>query len=222
MPLDRFRGQSFTAGAHAVGRRPSYLRGPPKKRVCWRRSSKRIGRERRIVNLFRKGGTMNRIGLVVLAVFAGVLVFGVDARAEMEKSGKYTGKFTFSSTTLRMREAEKDRVFRLAENEGVFLNDAGKGFLHGASTICPVFGVITKAGFTGNGTCVLTDTDGDKAFLDWNCTPRSGGGCEGPFQWTGGTGKYLGLKGSNWFVSYPFIKGTNQGIVDWKGEWQLP
>jgi len=165
---------------------------------------------------------MNRILLVALAVFAVIPLLGADAEAQIEKSGKYTGKYAVSANVLKIREVDKDVFFYLAENGGVFLNDAGKGFLHGASTICPVFGVITKEGFTGNGTCVLTDNDGHKAFLVWDCKPRAGGGCEGPFRWTGGTGKYQGLKGDNWFVGYPNIAGTNEFIVDWKGEWRLP
>ncbi len=78
-----------------------------------------------------KGETMNRIGLVVLPVFAAVLLLGADVDAQMEKSGKYTGKYTFSANIFKNREVEKDHFFYLAENEGIFMNDAGKGFLHG-------------------------------------------------------------------------------------------
>ncbi len=63
----------------------------------------------------------------------------------------------FSANIFKNREVEKDHFFYLAENEGVFMNDAGEGFLHGTSAICPVFGVITKDGFTGDGSWVLTD-----------------------------------------------------------------
>ena len=46
-------------------------------------------------------------------------------------------------------------------------------------------------------TALLTDKDGDKAFLVWkgkDTSPNVGGG---DFQWTGGTGKYSGIKGNN-------------------------
>jgi hypothetical protein len=166
---------------------------------------------------------MTRVFATMLVAVVAVTILGTSAEAQqLAKSGKYSGKYLFTANVLKNREVEKDHFFYLAENEGIFMNDAGEGFLHGSSSICPVFGVITKAGFAGNGTCVLTDTDGDKAFLAWNCALNPGGNCAGPFQWTGGTGKYQGLKGNNSFIAHGFIDGTNQEIVDWKGEWQLP
>jgi hypothetical protein len=37
-------------------------------------------------------------------------------------------------------------------------------------------GEATKAGFIGNGWCVMTDQSGDKAFLVWKCGPLDGCG----------------------------------------------
>ena len=161
---------------------------------------------------------------VWIAVFAFAVALFLEAGAEAQqlpKSGKYTGKYLNSATVYKLIELEKDHSFVQELVEGVFLNDLGEGFLHGAGTTCPVIGEVTKAGFTGNGWCVMTDQSGDKAFLVWKCGPLDGGGCEGDFQWTGGTGKFVGLKGNNWFAAHP-IANTNQEIVQWKGEWQLP
>ena len=145
-----------------------------------------------------------------------------DAQAQLAKNGTYTGKYVFSENVLKAREVEKDRIFLLSENLGIFLNDAGEGFLHATSAICQVFGVVKAGRFTGNGSCVFTDKDGHKAFSLWSCTPMPGADCAGTSEWAGGTGKYQGLKGKNTFVSYPAIGGTTEAIVDWKGEWRLP
>ena len=72
-----------------------------------------------------------------------------------------------------------------------------------------------------HGYCIITDKDGDKAFLTWkgkDTSPNVGGG---DFQWTGGTGKYSGLKGNNTY-RYTVISTTPAAWVIWEGEWQLP
>ncbi len=161
------------------------------------------------------------ICMAVLA-FAVVLFLGASTEAQqLPKSGKFTGKYPLSVTVFKFIELEKDHAFIQQISEGVFLNDAGEGFLHGAATVCPIIGEITKAGFSGNGWCVVTDASGDKAYNVWKCGPLPGGGCEGDFQWTGGTGKFVGLKGNGW-TDVRLIANTNQGIAQWKGEWELP
>src|SRR5207253_7788020 len=59
------------------------------------------------------------------------------------------------------------------------------------------------------GYCIATDRDGDKAFLVFKCTAQPGARCEGDFQWTGGTGKYVGLRGNNSFNGGPIPKTTS-------------
>ena len=46
-------------------------------------------------------------------------------------------------------------------------------------------------------------------------------GLNGDYQWTGGTGKYTGMKGNNTF-SATGIGSTSEGRGLLKGEWQLP
>jgi hypothetical protein len=77
----------------------------------------------------------------------------------------------------------------------------------------------TPWGGQAHGYCTVTDEDGDKAFLIWQCKgqPR----CEGDFQWTGGTGKYTGLKGHTNFTGIP-IGSTASGYSLFKGNWQVP
>ena len=76
-------------------------------------------------------------------------------------------------------------------------NDAGSGFMHGTAWVCPGMNDLLKGvSLASQGYCIVTDKDGDKAFVAWKgrkeTEPNKGGG---DFQWTGGTGKYTGLKG---------------------------
>ena len=76
--------------------------------------------------------------------FAVALFLGAGAEAQqLPKSGKYTGKYLNSATVYKLIELEKDHSFVQELVEGVFLNDLGEGFLHGAGTTCPVIGEVT-------------------------------------------------------------------------------
>ena len=70
------------------------------------------------------------------------------------------------------------------------------------------------------GVCILTDLEGDKAYTTWQCagTPGPGGRCPGTWEWTGGTGKYKEIKGSNTFVGVTSVNwpdGTASGYATW-------
>ena len=53
------------------------------------------------------------------------------------------------------------------------------------------------------------------------CNGAFPGPCNGTFQWTGGTGKYTGIKGSNKFYGVT-IAPTASGYSVWEGSWELP
>ena len=72
------------------------------------------------------------------------------------------------------------------------------------------------------------DKDNDKALLKWSCSNGSAtkhsDRCEGTFDWIGGTGKYVGLRGHSVFDGAVTAQGPLGSIGDanWKGEWELP
>jgi hypothetical protein len=72
---------------------------------------------------------------------------------------------------------------------------------------------------SGHGYCIVTDKDGDKAFLVRQAGKGSAPGrFDGTFQWTKGTGKLTGIQGNN---AYQIGKNPASWIV-WEGEWRLP
>jgi hypothetical protein len=159
-----------------------------------------------------------------LALLAALLLAsaGMSApAADLPKSGKYSGKFGWYSVGKAF-EIEKDHVFWAGEFSGAFFNDGGGGFFHNAAVQCPGMNDITPDGNAfAHGYCIVTDKDGDKAYLSWKCKGKFGDKCNGDFQWTGGTGKYTGIKGANKFYGVVLVP-TSSGYSGWEGSWELP
>jgi hypothetical protein len=150
-----------------------------------------------------------------------VLVVDVSAQAQLPKQGKYRGMFSaWSAGTTH--EIEKGHVFFVGAFSGVFFNDVANSFIDKSAVECPgVFDIVNELAIANHGYCMVTDKDGDKAFLTWkgkDTSPNVGGG---DFQWTGGTGKYSGIKGNNTY-QYTRISTTPAYWVVWEGEWQFP
>ena len=103
---------------------------------------------------------------------------------------------------------------------GVMFNDEGKGFMHKARVDCALFNDVNKGRANANGTCVVTDADGDKIFVEWKCTGMMPA-CPGTERFVGGTGKYEGISGDQKFQGN-FIGDTGAGWSDWNGEYKLP
>ena len=117
-------------------------------------------------------------------------------------------------------EIEKGHIYWQGEFSGTFFNDKGKGSLfHTAAVRCPAYNDIDTVNKKNvyAGYCIITDLDGDQAYLKW----QGGGDTKigpGTFEYTGGTGKYKGISGSNTFVgmqpvNYP--DGAASGWATW-------
>ena len=103
---------------------------------------------------------------------------------------------------------------------GVIFNDAGKGFMHKSRVDCALMNDVNQGKANAKGTCVVTDADGDKIFLEWKCTGTMPA-CPGDEKFVGGTGKYTGITGDQKFQGN-FIGTTGGGWSDWNGEYKLP
>jgi hypothetical protein len=165
---------------------------------------------------------MNRTAqLRLLSALTLVLAVGATAEAQGPKQGKYRGMVGARGAGA-IHELEKGHVFFVGGYSGVFFNDVANGFLDKSSVECPgVNDIVNGLSIGMHGYCIVTDKDGDKAFLVWkgkDTSPNVGGG---DFQWTGGTGKYSGIKGNNTY-RYTGIGTTPAYSVVWEGEWQLP
>ena len=165
---------------------------------------------------------MNRKALMrVLGALTLVLAVGVPAEAQLAKHGTYRGTIGVRAVGTA-NELERGHVFFVGAFNGVFLNDVANGFMDKTSVECPGVNDLVNGVSTGaHGYCIVTDKDGDKAFLVWKGRDTSQGVGGGDFQWTGGTGKYAGIRGNNTWHS-ALIGSTPAFTVGWEGEWQLP
>jgi hypothetical protein len=168
--------------------------------------------------LAKQQGTNSSIGPRLLA--AAALSVALSAQAA---DWKVTGEFGWFGVG-KAHEIEKGHYYWVGEFSGTFFNDKGAGSpFHRAGVKCPAFfdadfnAKKTKAG----GYCVITDLDGDQAYLSWiNSANSIGPGAPGPgtFEYTGGTGKYKGITGSNTFVGVTQVNwadGTTSGFATW-------
>ncbi len=139
---------------------------------------------------------------------------------ELAKQGTYSGSFGWSLSST-VHELEEGHVFSQDVFKGTFFNESGGGFLHQTSCVAPAVTELTNGIGTAHGVGTFTDKENDKAFFVWKGTINPETGFSGDYQWTGGTGKYNGLKGNNTFNAFG-IGATPEGVGELKGEWQLP
>ena len=120
-------------------------------------------------------------------------------------------------------EMEKGHFFWVGEFSGTFFNDKGDGStFHRAGVKCPGWLDLdfNTSKSKGGGSCIITDLQGDQAYLMWQNagTPGPGGRGPGTFTYTGGTGKYLGISGTSSFVGVTQVNwadGTASGYALW-------
>lgn len=160
------------------------------------------------------------ISFVVAALTT--FVFAQTGNAQgLAKRGSFSGVFGWHVSSGETIPVAKDHLVWGGVASGSFRNDAGAGFLHSSAAACTFSGEFRVDTVTrNNGDCVATDPDGDKVAMAWKCTTCP---ATGEFQWTGGTGKYAGIRGRGTFVQTDAgPAGSNAGWSAWKGQWELP
>ncbi len=163
----------------------------------------------------RKGA----LGILIAVLL--VLGLGTHAEAQLAKQGTYSGWFGWSSTGTT-QQLGKNHVFWVGEFNGAVRNDAGQGFMHHTGLVCPGSWDINQGISSAQGTCVMTDRDGDNIFMKWQCTGKYPA-CPGAVELTSGTGKYAGIRGTHRFMGSGTISTTAQGYaVITEGTYTLP
>ena len=137
---------------------------------------------------------------------AGALLAAPVAMASVDLPPEGTFKATFFMTdepakAMDMPAAGGKNAWSFVET-ATYTNDAGRGFLHVATGRCIGMGSGNKAAAHNAGYCVYVDPDGDQIFSTFEIG-RNGEGQpgRGTKEYTGGTGKYVGLTGHAEFTS---------------------
>ena len=156
--------------------------------------------------------------LFTAAALAAMFAIATPALAQDKAIGEF-GWFGVG----KAYEIEKGHYYWVGEFSGTFFNDKGPGSMfHRAGVKCPAYfdADFNNKKTKGGGYCIVTELDGDQAYLTWQNTGTPGPGSAGPgtFQYTGGTGKYKGMSGSSTFVGVTQINwadGTSSGYATW-------
>lgn len=151
--------------------------------------------------------------MVVAAAFLSI------AGTVQAQDAKPVGEFGWFGVG-KAHEVEKGHYYWVGEFSGTFFNDKGEGSLfHKAGVKCPAnFDLDLNARkHTAGGYCTVADADGDQVYMSWliKGDGRSGAGT---FSYTGGTGKYKGIKGTNNFTTLIQVNwpdGTTSGFASW-------
>lgn len=132
---------------------------------------------------------------------------------------KVTGELGFFGVG-KAQQLEKGHVYWVGEFSGTFFNDKGDGSLFQfAGVRCPASQDLdfNRKKSKAAGICVLSDPNGDQAYLTWQCEGDTHA-CHGTFDYTGGTGKYQGISGSNTFTGVTQVNwpdGMASGYATW-------
>ena len=161
----------------------------------------------------------SRIGFLSIAT-ATLLILSTAAHAQ---DWKPVGQFGWFGVG-KAHQIEEGHFYWLGEFSGTFFSDRGQGgMFHLAGVKCPSWFELdfNKDTAKGGGYCIITDLDGDQAYLSWeNGAVSAKPGTPGPgtFTFTGGTGKYAGISGENRFAGVTQVNwadGTSSGYATW-------
>jgi hypothetical protein len=115
---------------------------------------------------------------------------------------------------------EKGHFYWVGEFNGTFVSDKGAGSLFDQAVVkCPGFHDIDDVNMKGvlAGYCIVSDHDGDQAYIKWQAQGDGLAG-KGTFDFIGGTGKYQGINGTNYFTAVIRLDpkdGTLSGTTIW-------
>ena len=146
---------------------------------------------------------MKIMKLLILSFFISTLVKAAE---------KPVGYFGWHATGTFHQMGEKAGYWT-GEFSGSFASDKGDdGMFHKMSVRCPAWQKFNfeKGTSVAAGVCYGKDLEGNEVYFDWiGSEQKLGQPGKGSFSYTGGTGKYEGLKGNGGF----FIGHT---VTNWK------
>ena len=143
---------------------------------------------------------------VLMAWLALVFCMGGAAQAAREGSVKAISPFEGHGLLFLV---ENNRAFMVGAWGGIMIIENGEGLLDATTLVCPgnMVANLSTGSRSGEGRCIITDQEGDKVYATWTCKGKSQD-CRGPFNLTGGTGKFKGISGMSQFRVRVLMRGA--------------
>jgi hypothetical protein len=162
--------------------------------------------------------------LAIATILVGCAVWSLpNASAETAKQGEIVGTLSVSGTAKVLAMGKENLQFAY-EVLGTSVSAPGKGLGPTSIRCVGAFHAIKGEYKDDNGMCVNMAADGDQYFTMYQSAGKLGGVATGTWRFSGGTGKFEGIKGEGTFTRTalrPVVKGTFQSISKSVGTYQL-
>jgi hypothetical protein len=139
--------------------------------------------------------------------------------------GTLSGTFA-AFGTVNVKTAGKERTVLAIDENGLSVTN---GVLDHTTWHCSGLADFTNGIGQTQGFCVGRDPFGDQVVFNWESEKHAPEQkvVRGTFTWTGGTGKYAGIRGSGRYVDYsgefrPLIEGTIVSYLTFDGNYRTP
>jgi hypothetical protein len=159
-------------------------------------------------------------GLTAVLVLAAVRT----ASAEMLE-GTLSGTFA-AFGTLETKTTGKERTVLAIDENGLSVTN---GVLDHMTWHCSGLVEFTNGTGQTEGFCAGHDPIGDQVIFNWESEKHAPDQkvVHGTFSWTGGTGKYAGIRGDGTYVDYsgefqPLAEGTIVSYLTFEGTYRTP
>jgi hypothetical protein len=175
------------------------------------------------------GAVARPIWRAAVAMMAFGMLTGLRAAQEPLQD---EGSFTVNFTSIHMNPQKpvaigKDRDMGVYVSILTTTNAAGKGLLHNLTGRCLGWFIVDRAAgsFEQHGQCNYADAEGDAVYERFDFEPQQLGPVRiATGKWTGGTGKYAGLRGEFEIRVRPLqaaVDGVVQAIGTKEGRFRL-
>jgi hypothetical protein len=162
----------------------------------------------------------------LLIVFTLILATGVLPGHAEEATVKAMSPWQAEGEFFLVKE---NQALFVGAFEGIMFVETEQGALDAARLLCPGMVEVNLDDGTqsGEGRCIITNSDGDRVYAGWNCAGQHGAGCQGKFTLLGGTGKFKGIRGHSDFwirsdmatyvadIPGESVRGSASGIAVW-------
>jgi len=154
------------------------------------------------------------------------LVLGLAHPASTQmKEGTLRGTFAAFGTVKAMTTGKERLVLALEEDALSVTN----GLLDHVTWHCSGLASFTNGVGLVQGSCAGNDPMGDQVVFNWESERHipDQKAVRGTFTWTGGTGKYAGIRGDGTYVDYagefrPLAEGTVVSYATFEGNYRTP
>ena len=174
---------------------------------------------------------MKRVGMpdmrraFLFGLAAALLLLLVRPVSAQMLEGTLSGTFA-AFGTVNVKTAGKERTVLAIDENGLSVTN---GVLNDVTWHCSGLADYTNGLGQSQGSCAGNDPSGDQVVFNWESEKHAPGQkvvC-GTFSWTGGTGKYAGIRGAGTYVDYsgefqPLVEGTIVSYLTFEGNYRTP